>query len=99
MAIFLDEAQINIKAGNGGSGVATFFHLKTGGKKVANGGNGGKGGDIVIKANTNINTLYGFKKKIHFKFVMKLFGSPYFIDELISFLKVKLKESGKLLKG
>ena len=67
MAIFLDEAQINIKAGNGGSGVATFFHLKTGGKKVANGGNGGKGGDIVIKANTNINTLYGFKKKIHFK--------------------------------
>ena len=40
-----------------------------------------------------------FKKKIHFKFVMKLFGSPYFMDELISFLKVKLKESGKLLKG
>ena len=67
MAIFLDEAQINIKAGNGGSGMATFFHLKTGGKKVANGGNGGKGGNIVIKANTNINTLYGFKKKIHFK--------------------------------
>ncbi len=67
MAIFLDEAQINMKAGNGGSGMATFFHLKTGGKKVANGGNGGKGGDIVIKANVNINTLYGFKKKIHFK--------------------------------
>jgi len=67
MAIFLDEAQINIKAGNGGNGMATFFNLKTGGKKVANGGNGGKGGDIVIKANTHINTLYGFKKKIHFK--------------------------------
>jgi len=67
MAIFLDEAQINIKAGNGGNGMATFFNLKTGGKKVANGGNGGKGGDIVIKANAHINTLYGFKKKIHFK--------------------------------
>ncbi len=67
MAIFLDEAKINIKAGNGGSGMATFFHLKAGGKKVANGGNGGRGGDVIIKANTNINTLYGFKKKIHFK--------------------------------
>lgn len=67
MAIFLDEAKINIKAGNGGNGIATFFHLKTGGKKISNGGNGGRGGDIVIKANDNINTLYGFKKKIHFK--------------------------------
>lgn len=67
MAIFLDEAQINIKAGNGGNGMATFFHIKTGGKKIANGGTGGKGGDIVIKANAHINTLYGFQKKIHFK--------------------------------
>ncbi|MCJ7666093.1 MAG: GTPase ObgE [Actinobacteria bacterium] len=67
MAIFLDEAKINIKAGNGGNGMATFFHLRTGNKKVANGGNGGRGGDVIIKANGNINTLYGFKKKIHFK--------------------------------
>ena len=67
MSIFLDEAKINIKAGNGGNGMATFFHLGTGGKKVANGGNGGRGGDVIIRANGNINTLYGFKKKIHFK--------------------------------
>ena len=67
MAIFLDEAKINIRAGNGGNGMATFFHLRAGGKKIANGGNGGRGGDVIIRANDNINTLYGFKKKIHFK--------------------------------
>jgi GTP-binding protein len=67
MAVFLDEAKINIKAGNGGSGIATFFHLKAGGKKVASGGNGGKGGDVIIRASANVTTLYGFKKKVHFK--------------------------------
>ena len=67
MAVFLDEAKINIKAGNGGNGIATFFHLKTGGKKIASGGNGGKGGDVIIRATDNITTLYGFKKKVHFK--------------------------------
>jgi len=67
MAVFLDEAKINIKAGNGGSGIVTFFHLRTGGKKVASGGNGGKGGDVIIRASDNITTLYGFKKKVHFK--------------------------------
>jgi GTPase len=67
MAVFLDEAKINIKAGNGGSGIVTFFHLKTGGKKVASGGSGGRGGDVILRASSNITTLYGFRKKVHFK--------------------------------
>ncbi len=67
MAVFLDEAKINVKAGDGGNGIATFFNLKSGGKKIASGGNGGKGGDVIIKASDNITTLYGFKKKVHLK--------------------------------
>ncbi len=65
--MFLDEAKINIKAGNGGNGLVSFFNLKGKRKKIASGGNGGKGGDIRIKASKRYNTLYRFRKKVHFK--------------------------------
>ncbi|MEA2015572.1 MAG: GTPase ObgE [Actinomycetota bacterium] len=65
--MFLDEAKINVKAGNGGNGMTAFFKLKGGRKKVASGGKGGKGGDVIIQASSELSTLYGFKKKIHFK--------------------------------
>ena len=65
--MFLDEAKINIKAGNGGDGIVTFFKLKSGAKKVPSGGNGGKGGDVIIQTAGGLSTLYGFRKKIHFK--------------------------------
>jgi GTP-binding protein len=65
--MFLDEAKINIKSGNGGNGIVTFFNLKGGGRKIPSGGNGGKGGDVIIEATRDLSTLYVFKKKIHFK--------------------------------
>ncbi len=65
--MFLDEAKINIKAGNGGSGSASFFLLKDRVKKIACGGNGGKGGDVIIEATRNLSTLYCFKDKVHYK--------------------------------
>src|SRR4030042_5567054 len=65
--MFLDEAKINIKAGNGGDGMVAFFNLRDGRKKIPSGGSGGKGGNVIIKAYENLSTLYGFKKKIHFK--------------------------------
>ena len=65
--MFLDEAKINIKAGNGGSGSASFFLLKDRVKKIACGGNGGKGGDVIIEATRSLSTLYGFKDKVHYK--------------------------------
>lgn len=65
--MFIDEAKINVKAGDGGSGSVAFFVLKGSHKKIACGGKGGKGGDIIIKATSSINTLYNFKHKIHFK--------------------------------
>jgi len=65
--MFIDEAKINIKAGDGGSGLVSFFALKGSYKKVANGGNGGSGGNILFAPSRSVNTLIGFKKKIHFK--------------------------------
>ncbi len=65
--MFLDEAKINIKAGNGGSGSASFFLLKDRVKKIACGGNGGKGGDVIVVATRSLSTLYCFKDKIHHK--------------------------------
>jgi len=65
--MFIDEAKINIKAGNGGAGSVSFFLLKDRVKKIACGGNGGKGGDVIIQASRNLTNLYIFKDKIHFK--------------------------------
>ena len=65
--MFLDEAKINIKSGDGGSGSASFFVLKDRKKKIACGGNGGRGGDIIFRASPNVSTLYNFKNKVHYK--------------------------------
>jgi GTP-binding protein len=65
--MFLDEVKINIKAGDGGNGMVSFHYLKGSRKKIASGGNGGKGGNVITRASSNINTLYSFTKKIHFK--------------------------------
>ena len=65
--MFLDEAKINIKAGDGGNGIVSFFFLKGSHKKIACGGNGGTGGNVIIKASASVSTLLGFKKKVHFR--------------------------------
>ena len=74
--MFLDEAKINIKAGDGGNGLVSFFVLRGTKKKIANGGSGGKGGDVIIKASGNVSTLYGFKKRVHFKAERGRDGEP-----------------------
>ncbi len=61
--MFLDEAKINVKAGDGGNGMASFHYLKGSRKKIASGGNGGRGGNAIIKASSSISTLYSFKRK------------------------------------
>ena len=64
---FLDQAKINLKAGDGGNGACSFRHekyLEFGGP---DGGNGGKGGDIIFEAVPNLNTLIDFRYQQHFK--------------------------------
>ena len=73
--MFVDEAKISVKAGNGGNGCESFD--RTRGKKYGppNGGNGGKGGDIVLVADNNTQTLITFRYNKHFKAVSGKHGS------------------------
>ena len=64
---FLDQAKINLKAGNGGSGSASFRrekYIEFGGH---DGGDGGAGGSIIFTADRNLNTLVDFRYTQHFK--------------------------------
>lgn len=61
--MFIDEVIVTVKAGNGGDGAATFRREKSVQFGGPDGGDGGKGGDIVFIADPNINTLIDFKFK------------------------------------
>ena len=59
----IDEAYLEIKAGDGGSGASSFRREKYIPFGGPDGGDGGKGGDIYFKVNTNSNTLIDFQNK------------------------------------
>jgi GTPase len=58
---FIDEATIKIFAGDGGNGVATFRREKYEPMGGPSGGDGGRGGSIIIEADRNINTLVDYR--------------------------------------
>jgi len=62
----IDEAKIYLKAGKGGDGVVSFRREKFIEFGGPNGGNGGKGGDVIIRGVSNLNTLVDFRYKQHF---------------------------------
>jgi len=64
---FLDQAKIYLRSGDGGDGVVAFRrekYIEFGGP---DGGTGGKGGDIVLEAVQNLNTLIDFRYTQHFR--------------------------------
>lgn len=64
---FLDQAKIFVKSGDGGAGCVSFRrekYIEFGGP---NGGDGAKGGDIILEAVPNLNTLIDFRYQQHFK--------------------------------
>ena len=63
---FLDQAKIYIKAGNGGSGSASFRREKFIEYGGPDGGDGGNGGSIIIESDRNLNTLIDFRYSQHF---------------------------------
>ncbi len=65
--MFIDYVEIEIKAGDGGNGAVTFRREKYVPKGGPSGGNGGKGGDIIIEAHHNLSTLLDFKYKKKYK--------------------------------
>ena len=64
---FLDQAKIYIKAGNGGSGCASFRREKFVEFGGPDGGDGGNGGSIIFESERNLNTLIDYRYRQHFK--------------------------------
>ena len=64
---FLDQAKISLKAGNGGSGSASFRREKYVEFGGPDGGDGGDGGSIIFESERNLNTLIDFRYSQHFK--------------------------------
>lgn len=61
--MFVDIARVLIRAGRGGNGAVSFRHEKYVDKGGPDGGDGGRGGDVVFRADKNLNTLLNFRYK------------------------------------
>jgi GTP-binding protein len=64
---FLDEAKVYVRSGNGGNGCVSFRREKFIEFGGPNGGDGGKGGDVIVRAVDGLNTLIDYRYQQHFK--------------------------------
>ena len=64
---FLDEAKVFVKGGDGGAGCMSFRREKFIEFGGPNGGDGGRGGDVIVEAVDDLNTLIDFRYRQHFK--------------------------------
>jgi GTP-binding protein len=64
---FLDEAKVFVKSGDGGAGVVAFRREKFIEFGGPDGGDGGRGGSVILEAVPNLNTLIDFRYQQHFK--------------------------------
>ncbi|HHW31944.1 MAG TPA: GTPase ObgE [Clostridiaceae bacterium] len=64
--MFIDRARIFVKGGDGGNGIVAFRREKYIAAGGPNGGDGGKGGDVVFTVDPGLNTLVDFRYKKHF---------------------------------
>ncbi len=64
---FLDEAKIYLKSGDGGAGAVAFRREKFIPRGGPDGGDGGKGGDVVVESVANLNTLIDYRYQQHFR--------------------------------
>lgn len=63
----LDQVKIFVQSGSGGDGLVTFRREKYVPRGGPSGGDGGHGGDVILKINPKLSTLSPFQRKIHFK--------------------------------
>ena len=65
--MFIDNAKIELQAGNGGDGAVAFRREKYIDKGGPNGGDGGRGGNIIFETNPNLHTLQDIRYKKMYK--------------------------------
>jgi GTPase involved in cell partitioning and DNA repair len=66
-SLFVDTAIIQVIAGRGGNGALNFRHEKFVDKGGPDGGDGGRGGNVVFEASSNVNTLADFRMRQEIK--------------------------------
>jgi GTPase len=64
---FLDQAKVYVRSGDGGNGCVSFRREKFIEFGGPDGGDGGKGGDVIVECVANLNTLLDYRYKQHFK--------------------------------
>ena len=65
--MFYDEAKIHIKSGDGGDGMISFRREKFVRQGGPDGGDGGRGGDIIFATNSHLNSLAAFQRNKHYR--------------------------------
>jgi GTP-binding protein len=65
--MLIDEAEIIVRSGNGGNGCVSFLREKYRAEGGPDGGDGGRGGDVVLVADQHANTLALFNRRMHWK--------------------------------
>ncbi len=63
--MFVDQVRVNLRAGNGGAGVAAFERVKGRPKGRPTGGNGGAGGSVILRADPSVATLLRYQRNPH----------------------------------
>ncbi|MFQ6118169.1 MAG: hypothetical protein ACE5LQ_07865, partial [Candidatus Bipolaricaulia bacterium] len=65
--MFIDEAKIHVQSGKGGDGLISFHREPYRPKGGPDGGDGGRGGDVILRATERVNTLLQFRHQVHFR--------------------------------
>lgn len=65
--MWLDEARIHVASGRGGDGLISFHRSRHNPRGTPDGGDGGRGGDVILKATRSMNTLLHFQSQVHFR--------------------------------
>ncbi|PJF24231.1 MAG: GTPase ObgE, partial [Phototrophicales bacterium] len=63
----IDQVKIYVRSGNGGDGVVAFRREKYVPHGGPSGGDGGRGGDVIVRVNPKQNTLAFYSRQVHFK--------------------------------
>ncbi|HPD07411.1 MAG TPA: GTPase ObgE [Candidatus Bipolaricaulis sp.] len=65
--MWVDEAKIHVASGRGGNGLTSFHRTRTNPRGTPDGGSGGRGGDVLLRATRSVGTLLQFQNQIHFR--------------------------------
>ena len=74
--MYFDEAEIYVESGQGGDGMVHFHREKYKPRGGPDGGDGGRGGDVILEVNPNLNTLFNFQHRSKYQAEDGKMGGP-----------------------